>query len=327
MDMLQIDATERLALTRLLDEIEGEFRELESDAALNRATVLAHELPERIRTAMNDFRRERMSGVLRLSGYVVDQERVGPTPAHWREQPVPSPARREEILLVLLSSLLGDPFGWVTQQDGHLIHDVLPIKGHERGPLASSSEVTLTWHTEDAFHPLRGDFLAFSCLRNPYAAATTVGDADSLRLPDPVKVILSQERFLIRPDESHFAANNSVPDAAVFADIDKLRMNPRAVAILFGDLERPYLRADPIFMDVDPADHEARHAFDQFVKAMDQNMFDLSLESGDFCFLDNFRVVHGRRPFKARNNGTDRWLKRLNVTGDLRSSTGKRVRS
>src|SRR5262249_59246169 len=140
--------------------------------ALRRVTVLAHELPTRIRLSLNAFRLEQMSGVLCISGYVVEQERLGPTPAHWRARPEPSPSHREELLLLLYSSLLGDPFGWASQQDGRLIHDVLPIRGHEHEQLGSSSENVLTWHTEDAFHPLRGDFLSFACLRNPTAGAT-----------------------------------------------------------------------------------------------------------------------------------------------------------
>jgi enduracididine beta-hydroxylase len=48
------------------------------------------------------------------------------------------------------------------------------------------------------------------------------------------------------------------------------------------------------------------------------------LEPGDMLFVDNFRAVHGRRPFSARFDGRDRWLKRINVTRDLRKS--RRVR-
>jgi Fe(II)/alpha-ketoglutarate-dependent arginine beta-hydroxylase len=320
MDKLDIDTTERLALMQLLDEIEDEFENLESDEALDRATVFAHELPKRIRCNLNAFRRERMSGVMCISGYVVDQDRVGPTPGHWRDRRAPSPTHREELLLILFSSLLGDPFGWATQQNGRLIHDVLPIKGHEHEQLGSSSESPLTWHTEDAFHPLRGDFLSFACLRNPYAAATTIGYVDSLDLPHTAKVILFEDRFDIRPDESHLAKNNSGPDGATFAGIDEMQSNPQQVAVLFGDSAHPYIRADPYFMSVDSGDHEARHALDQLVKEMDKKMFDLHLESGDFCFLDNFRTVHGRKPFKARHDGTDRWLKRVNVACDLRKS-------
>ena len=325
MDRLEIDTAELRELTQFLNEIEGQFDNLGVDEALHLSTLYAHELPSRLRCALNEFRLERMSGVLLISGYVVDQDCIGPTPAHWRTQPVPSTTRREELLLVLLSSLLGDPFAWATQQNGRLIHDVLPIKGHEHEQLGSSSESPLTWHSEDAFHPLRGDFLSFACLRNPYAAATTIGCAASLDLPETTKAILFEERFAIRPDKSHLAKNNSAADRTTFAGIDELQVNPTHVAVLFGDLAKPYIRADPYFMSVEQGDQEAQYALDQLVKEMDNSMIDLQLESGDFCFLDNFRVVHGWKTFRARHDGTDRWLKRVNVTRDLRKSRAVQV--
>jgi alpha-ketoglutarate-dependent taurine dioxygenase len=49
------------------------------------------------------------------------------------------------------------------------------------------------------------------------------------------------------------------------------------------------------------------------------------LEPGDFCFIDNFQAVHGRKPFKARFDGTDRWLRRINVVRDLRKSRDSRL--
>lgn len=325
MDKLEIDAAELREVTRLLDRIESGLGDLESNEALLRLITFAHELPSRIRYALSAFRLEKMSGVMCISGYQVDQERVGDTPSHWRSRPTPSTTYREEVLLMMLSSLIGDPVCWATQQDGRLIHDVMPIKGHEQEQLGSSSESLLTWHTEDAFHPLRGDFLSFACLRNPYAAATTVGYVDSLQLPEATKEVLFQERFYIRPDESHLAKNNLVSDESAFAGIDNRQNNPDMVAVLFGDPERPYIRADPYFMSVDPDDHEAREALDTLVKDMDLRMFDLRLKSGDFCFLDNFRVVHGRKPFKARHDGTDRWLKRVNIACDLRKSRAARL--
>ncbi|WP_405865889.1 arginine beta-hydroxylase, Fe(II)/alpha-ketoglutarate-dependent [Streptomyces sp. NBC_01515] len=327
MDRLELDETEIGAMTELVDEFEDEFATLDSEETLHRATVLAHQLPNRVRLHLNAFRLEQLSGVLCISGYPVDQDRLGPTPAHWRGQSGPSPAHREELLLMLCSSLLGDPFCWATQQDGRMIHDIIPIQGHEHEQLGSSSEALLTWHTEDAFHPLRGDFLSFACLRNPYGAATTVGYADALQLPQDVRETLSEERFIICPDESHLGKNNSVKDPEhleSFEEIEEMQRNPDLVAVLFGNPQQPYLRADPYFMSVADGDDQARFALDTLVKAMDEAMFDLTLASGDFCFLDNFRVVHGRKPFKARHDGTDRWLKRVNVTGDLRKSRAAR---
>lgn len=70
--------------------------------------------------------------------------------------------------------------------------------------------------------------------------------------------------------------------------------NPEKVPILYGVEEAPYLRIDPYFMD--------------------------KTAPGEILFLDNCRAVYGRKSFRARFDGTDRWLKRLNVTRDLRKS-------
>jgi alpha-ketoglutarate-dependent taurine dioxygenase len=44
------------------------------------------------------------------------------------------------------------------------------------------------------------------------------------------------------------------------------------------------------------------------------------LEPGDVCLIDNLKSVHGRKPFLARYDGSDRWLKRINIARDLRKS-------
>lgn len=40
--------------------------------------------------------------------------------------------------------------------------------------------------------------------------------------------------------------------------------------------------------------------------------------------IDNKRAVHGRRPFAARHDDTDRWLRRANLLADLRRAEGRR---
>lgn len=39
----------------------------------------------------------------------------------------------------------------------------------------------------------------------------------------------------------------------------------------------------------------------------------MSLDPGEVLVVDNDLVVHGRVPFQARYDGTDRWLKRSSV--------------
>jgi L-asparagine oxygenase len=49
-------------------------------------------------------------------------------------------------------------------------------------------------------------------------------------------------------------------------------------------------------------------------------MKDVRLQPGDVAFIDNYRAAHGRKSFRARCDGTDRWLKQLNITRNLRGS-------
>ena len=49
------------------------------------------------------------------------------------------------------------------------------------------------------------------------------------------------------------------------------------------------------------------------------------LEPGDLLVVDNAVAVHGRSPFRARFDGTDRWLQRSFVVGDLAPSAGERI--
>ncbi len=60
------------------------------------------------------------------------------------------------------------------------------------------------------------------------------------------------------------------------------------------------------------------------MRAIEEQLTDVVLEAGEICFIDNYRAVHGRRPFEARYDGTDRWLKRLIITRDLRKSRRRR---
>ena len=48
------------------------------------------------------------------------------------------------------------------------------------------------------------------------------------------------------------------------------------------------------------------------------------LEPGDLLVIDNNVAVHGRTPFVARFDGTDRWLQRTFVVADLAPSAADR---
>jgi alpha-ketoglutarate-dependent taurine dioxygenase len=106
--------------------------------------------------------------------------------------------------------------------------------------------------------------------------------------------------------------------------MDKTSKKSEKLAVFFGDRNSAYIRIDPYFMET-PNDLAARLALNALAAMIDRLLYEIILEPGDFCFIDNYKAVHGRRPFRARFDGTDRWLKRLNITRDLRKSRGLRA--
>jgi enduracididine beta-hydroxylase len=319
---------DRKRVEALLDDLSTLHGSAEDPGFLAEAPVLAHEFPPVLRRALNEFRlKEPASALCIISGYPLDDARIGPTPSHWKERQRHVVPLREEMFLVLLSFLLGDPIAWATQQDGALVHDIAPIQGHEAEQLGSGSAEELTWHTEDAFHSFRGDYLGMMCMRNRDQVPTTIATLDVVELDARTLEVLFQPHFTIRPDNSHLRKNRVDPEqdqlGAAHDRIEEMSTRPEKVAVLFGSPDTPYCRLDPYFMD-EPEDPEAREALNRLVRLIDGRIQDVSLEAGEICFIDNFKAVHGRRPFKARFDGTDRWLKRVNITRDLRRSRAAR---
>lgn len=323
---LSLQESEIDSIQGLIAEIVAGIDSVEDEGLQSNAEVYAHELPRRVRKHLAEFKLHEPAGAIcMISGYPIDQAKVGPTPGHWKNKNGKSSVIEEEVLLVLFGSLLGECIGWATQQDGYVVHDILPIKGHEAEQMGSGSEQTLVWHVEDAFHPYRGDYLGMLCLRNPDGVATTYATVGDLPLIGEQLDLLFEPHYTIRPDESHLQKNSANPSrvegelADSYGHIERMNTEPEKIAVLSGDRRSPYVQIDPYFMDR-VENERAQEALDALIRVLDSRIGDLVLRSGDFCFFDNCKSVHGRKPFKARFDGTDRWMKRINVTRDLRKS-------
>ncbi len=331
---MSLTAEDREAVTALAGELAARFGTVESAEFQREARTYAEELPRRLRQAAHEFRLTESSGVFLLSGPAVDDERIGPTPAHWRDRPRTSPTLAHDLVFYLVACLLGEPIGWATQQDGRIMHDVFPIEEHTHEQIGWGSEELLAWHTEDAFHPMRTDYLGLLCLRNPDDVETTFADIADAELDEGTRELLFEERFYILPDNSHRPENQLGGDEADDGAarlrrrsrerVDRALADPTPVAVLFGSREAPYLRIDPYYMQY-PHGVPERQALERVEAALDAVLTGAVLRPGDMCFLDNYRMVHGRKPFRARFDGTDRWLRRLNVARDLRKSRELRL--
>lgn len=231
-----------------------------------------------------------------LGGDLLDP---GPTPLRWEEAGLEADAVTD-IALVLAASALGDVFGWENQQAGRLVHNIVPSPGCEEMQIGASSVAALTWHTEDAFHPDRADYLMLACLRNDEGIGTKVATVGSLGLSDSELDVLSGPGAVILPDASYGA-----PDAC--------GPGPEGMATVWSRDGSPCLRYDPEYTRLVTRDPEFLAAYEELGRRIDERGVAVPLSPGDVVVIDNDRAVHGRAPFRARFDGTDRWLKRVLV--------------
>lgn len=335
MHQMKLSDVEVAAILPLVDGICAEHHTIEDERLIDMAPLYSHELPRRLRLFLEQYRMEEPSAACVISNFPVDDDSIGATPDHWNQVGGDSPSLRQEVFFLLCGVLVGDVFAWATQQDGRVMHDVLPIKAHRDEQLGTGSEMLLWWHTEDAFSPFKGDYVALMCLRNPDNVLTTICDADSIEWSSVDVELLFEPEYPIRPDDSHLPKigvgdrQTSDPltqrllEASGRRIIDQYE-NPRKKPVLSGDRNRPYMSLDPYYMLPDQMAPAPRAAFDVFTKAVDAALTGVILQPGDIVFIDNWRAVHGRKPFTARYDGTDRWLKRLNISRNLRISRGAR---
>ncbi|MBN6889309.1 enduracididine beta-hydroxylase [Cytobacillus horneckiae] len=337
MHIIELEPTEVELIKAVVNSLAEKYSNVEDESFLIEATTYAQEFPRRLRDEINRFRLlETGNGLFLIKGFPREDLDIVETPSHWKDKPEKSKTIHQDIYFFLCSCLLADPVGWATQQEGYILHDILPVKGYEQEQLGAGSEVLLTWHTEDAFHPYRTDYLGLMCMRNPDNVETTYASIDDINIDRDLKEKLLENHYVIRPDESHLEKNRgklrkeiAVSEDVIqrsYARINKMDKSPEKISVLFGDPEKPYLRLDPYFMDDNITDSKAKEAFDTIVREVDENIKGYALQPGEIIFLDNYKVVHGRNPFKARFDGTDRWLKRLNIARDIRKSRDSRIK-
>ncbi|MEV5011811.1 TauD/TfdA family dioxygenase [Streptomyces sp. NPDC056159] len=238
-------------------------------------------------------------GLFVLRGLEVDDTNVGPTPASWAT--AGDSGALYDVALLLLATVMGNPIAWEGQQNGRFVHNIVPSPGHETKQTGASSTVLLSPHTEDAFHPGRAHLLMLGCMRNHDNIATIAASIGKIGLADADIDQLTRAVLPILPDDAYEAAQNFTDQA------------PPPVPALFATDEGMTLRYDPAYTPLDDADEEYRAAYGRLSDELTRVSVAVSLSPGEVLVVDNDLVVHGRVPFQAHYDGTDRWLKRASV--------------
>lgn len=234
----------------------------------------------------------------------------GPTATHWKDTDRERTAALD-LGIVLVAALHGEVFGWANQQDGHLVHNILPSPQYAHMQVGGSSTTALSWHTEDAFHPDRADFLLLVCVRNPDGIGSRIATVGSLDLEPDRIARLSEPRLVIHPDDS-YQPDGSDPDDSL-ADGSAGHRGPDGMATLSYRSGRMCLRYDPTYTRMLTDDPAFLDAYEELGRQLEERSRMVALEPGDLLIVDNDAAVHGRGSFRARYDGTDRWLKRVLV--------------
>jgi len=286
-------------------------------AVVDRGRELTGLLPRRLRDVLSRFTDGGIAPVLVAHGVPIGPLRA--TPGHWSR----AQDDRSSLVLLLVGEALGTSFGWSTQQAGRLVHDVVPTIGDEHIQLGSNSREALTLHSEDAFNPHRGEWLALLCLRNPDRVATLVSTIDSVDLTPDEWSALREPAYPLLADLSHHPSPVLHPQEAKSTAIPTAES--AFLPTLGWDDQRAVesLRFDPYYTGP-PRTPRHASALEALASQFERNLMEVRLEPGDLILLNNHRTVHGRAAFEPSYRDDERWLKRVCITGDLGRSRSVR---
>lgn len=305
--VLQLDAGEAERVRKLGENLR-QAHAGSPDRFCEEASLLAAALPTRVRVELARFARNGSDhGYLLLRGLAADDD-LPPTPAdntsHLGETTVLAAVQ------AIVGHCLGEMVAYEAEGGGRLFQDMVPSREAVNTQTSLSSGVELELHTEQAFSPLRPDWIGLGCLRGAPDAATYVLAARPL-----LTAFESAERALLRqPLWTTLVDESFREQGREFAD-GNLRGPFPIVAGSQGD---PYIRFD---QDLDwGVSEEAEALRRRIVELYPLLRASHTLAPGELLFVDNLRAVHGRSPFRARFDGSDRFIVRSFVVRDLARS-------
>lgn len=289
----------------LLDVADGR---IDDPAWLTEASHRCEDVPAALRCALADYRRDPGdTGVFVLSGLPVDESLLGVTPTV--SGSVQRTASLPSAMLMLVTQLLGYPVAFRPEKNGALVQDVVPVPGSEEFQ-GNEGSVLLAFHTENAFHQHRPDFVVLLCLRSDHnrtAGLRTASIRQTLPLLDDELRATLRCRDYVTASPPSFG----------------LGSEPLRHAILSGSPEDPDLLVD--FAATTPLTSRAAEAMATLRARLAEQALTHRLISGDLAIVDNRVAVHGRTAFTPRYDGRDRWLQRTFAVQNLRRSRSHRA--
>ena len=281
-------------------------REL-GDDLVHLASVGGRHLPADVDDALARF----SSSPPRCGALLIRNAPVGPLPPTPERPDAPvAKALTTELVLLTVARRLGQPVGYVPEHGGRIVQNIVPTQSDADRQTSTSSRSNLMFHTETAFHPHRPRYLLLLCLRGDPSAHTTLASVHDImdQLSDDEVATLFEPRFRTAVDVSFLAGRPN--------ELGPVR------PVITGTRDEPTFVFDADLTA--GVDDRAEDALVAVRRAIAEVQTSVVLEPSDLLVVDNNIAVHGRSPFAARFDGTDRWLQRAFVVADLAPSAGER---
>jgi L-asparagine oxygenase len=293
---------ERSALRAVVERVANPTAPVVDDIRWQaQARAMSCHLPARLLEAIRNFRHDPgIDGVLTIANLPVEPGTLPATPN------VPDSVERAATAPATLATLLGQQLGEVIayrdEKRGALVQNVVPVPSLAKTQ-SNGGSVPLEFHTENAFHPHRPDYVGLLCLRPAHQDQVGTQVASIRRafplLDETSRTILREARFVTAAPPSFQSAGRSGPHP-----------------VLSGCVDDPDMCVD--FHATSALDDQAARALSRLRETLTDVRSDLALRPGDMVFVDNRLVVHGRVAFSPRYDGSDRWLHRVFVHLDNR---------
>lgn len=298
---------EKEDLNQLVHSIKLDLNQLDH-YILNQLERESYKLPEKVVEHLISFKREKNRyGTILFRNLPTDKE-LPNTPSDG-EASKNKKGNVSELLLYLFMLHLGEPIGYADEKNGQIIHDICPIKGKETNLENSGSQVFFTYHTEDAIHPHKPDYLSLVCLRSDHEKKAETGTASIVQalelLPGYAIDLLRKPLYLLSPPSSFNSPELSIQ-----------------TSVLSGNIIQPNLCIHGSLMQ--GVNVESQWALEELKKALSEVSSGVVLTPGDLIIIDNSLAAHARTAFTPKYDGKDRWLQRMFAVVDFNRSRASR---
>lgn len=309
----EISKDERSSLVKLCEKLPSpKLNEIDSTKFLDRVAITADEMPIKIREFLRNFRNYSNDyGAILLKG-LPQEVNLQPTPIDdgiFGEKKI-SNAEKSHALVM---SKFGEGRGYKDEKASLIIQNIYPVNGYEYKQENTSSLSDLLGHTEDGFMKNYCDFISLYCLRPDHDKVARTGVCSSRLAVKSVSTktigVLRQHRFKVKVPSS-FTGNSN-----------EERWSEK-MSVLSGDFNRPEMCIDLDAMV--GIDDIAQKALNEFSEALNLVSVSINLDAGFLLITDNKVSSHFRTSFKPKYDGKDRWLQRMKVVINPRSSQDNR---